>query len=427
MVCDLDVLDAALQRIDDTVRDKNLEIIRPPDAEAVTVEVFARWAHDTLADDLRSSGADMLTVRVLRVGGRLRWVQRPARLSDRSASTLVVTIITRGSPDQLSGGYLYHRRLAEAAPDHGAVVDFVSASPWTQPAPAGPRRRRRRQHHGVVGGTMGRPPSRPAGRHPPPAPRRRRARRDARPLATGPRPRSATAAASCSSPPAPHSPTPSTSSTSSTRHASWSIEPGCDLPPVVGPASDARRGRRVALLCVANWLPGKGILELLEAVSTMPADHATLHLAGRQDVDPGYGARVRARIAAPDLRDRVVAHGPLARRCGGAVRRQRTPSCYRATSRRTAPSTAKRSGRPPDRRLGGRQPAQPHHRRGRGLRDPDRRRRRARLGAAPTGRRRRLAGGARRRGSPARCALPTWADTAATFFDALRALPTGPG
>ena len=64
MVCDLDVLDAALQRIDDTVRDKNLEIIQPDDAEAVTVEVFARWAHDTLAAELRGSGADVLAVRV---------------------------------------------------------------------------------------------------------------------------------------------------------------------------------------------------------------------------------------------------------------------------------------------------------------------------------------------------------------------------
>jgi 6-pyruvoyltetrahydropterin/6-carboxytetrahydropterin synthase len=64
MVCDLDVLDAALQRIDATVRDQNLEIIQPPDAEAVTVEVFARWAHDTLAGELRGSGADLLTVRI---------------------------------------------------------------------------------------------------------------------------------------------------------------------------------------------------------------------------------------------------------------------------------------------------------------------------------------------------------------------------
>ena len=64
MVCDLDVLDTALQRIDGIVRGRNLEIIRPADADAVTVEVFARWAHDTLAAELRGSGAEMLSVRV---------------------------------------------------------------------------------------------------------------------------------------------------------------------------------------------------------------------------------------------------------------------------------------------------------------------------------------------------------------------------
>ena len=64
MVCDLDVLEDALRRIDDTVRNQNLEIIRPDDAEAVTVEVFARWAHDFLAAELRGTGAEMLTVRV---------------------------------------------------------------------------------------------------------------------------------------------------------------------------------------------------------------------------------------------------------------------------------------------------------------------------------------------------------------------------
>ena len=64
MVCDLDVLDAALARIDDTVRGQNLDVIRPPEAEAVTVEVFARWAHGTLAAELQGTGAELLTVRV---------------------------------------------------------------------------------------------------------------------------------------------------------------------------------------------------------------------------------------------------------------------------------------------------------------------------------------------------------------------------
>ena len=64
MVCDLDVLDAALQRIDTIVAGKNLEVIRPDDAEAVTVEVFARWAHDFLADAIRGAGVELLSIRV---------------------------------------------------------------------------------------------------------------------------------------------------------------------------------------------------------------------------------------------------------------------------------------------------------------------------------------------------------------------------
>jgi 6-pyruvoyltetrahydropterin/6-carboxytetrahydropterin synthase len=64
MVCDLDVLEAALQGVESIVRDKNLEVIRPDDAEAVTVEVFARWAHGYLADAIRNTGAETLSVRV---------------------------------------------------------------------------------------------------------------------------------------------------------------------------------------------------------------------------------------------------------------------------------------------------------------------------------------------------------------------------
>lgn len=68
MVCDLDILDAALNGVADTVRDTDLEVIRPEDAEAVTVEVFARWAHDVLAGAVRDGGGgdggETLTVRV---------------------------------------------------------------------------------------------------------------------------------------------------------------------------------------------------------------------------------------------------------------------------------------------------------------------------------------------------------------------------
>ena len=64
MVCDLDVLDAALGDVADRLRDADLEAIRPPEADAVTVEVFARWLHATLADAVRAGGGEDLAVRV---------------------------------------------------------------------------------------------------------------------------------------------------------------------------------------------------------------------------------------------------------------------------------------------------------------------------------------------------------------------------
>ena len=64
MVCDLDLLDAALGDLADTVRDEDLEKIRPEEAEAVTVEVFARWAHGALAPAVARGGGQRLTVRV---------------------------------------------------------------------------------------------------------------------------------------------------------------------------------------------------------------------------------------------------------------------------------------------------------------------------------------------------------------------------
>jgi 6-pyruvoyltetrahydropterin/6-carboxytetrahydropterin synthase len=64
MVCDLEVLDAALQEAAGRVEDQNLEAIRPEEAEAVTVEVFARWLHGELAEPVRMAGGERLTVRV---------------------------------------------------------------------------------------------------------------------------------------------------------------------------------------------------------------------------------------------------------------------------------------------------------------------------------------------------------------------------
>jgi 6-pyruvoyl-tetrahydropterin synthase len=65
MVCDLDVLEAALNGLTSRVEGRNLEEqIRPAGAEAVTVEVFARWVHDSLSPAVAAAGGEALAVRV---------------------------------------------------------------------------------------------------------------------------------------------------------------------------------------------------------------------------------------------------------------------------------------------------------------------------------------------------------------------------
>jgi 6-pyruvoyltetrahydropterin/6-carboxytetrahydropterin synthase len=64
MVCDIDLLEQALAEAAGVVREQNLEVIQPPDAGAVTVEVFARWLYGAVADAVRAGGGELLTVRV---------------------------------------------------------------------------------------------------------------------------------------------------------------------------------------------------------------------------------------------------------------------------------------------------------------------------------------------------------------------------
>lgn len=64
MVCDLDVVEAALQAAVAALEGKDLDSIRPAEAEAVTVEILARWFHERLADAINAAGGEALAVRV---------------------------------------------------------------------------------------------------------------------------------------------------------------------------------------------------------------------------------------------------------------------------------------------------------------------------------------------------------------------------
>jgi 6-pyruvoyltetrahydropterin/6-carboxytetrahydropterin synthase len=64
MVCDLDIVEATLHEAVAALEGKDLDSIRPPEAEAVTVEILARWFHARLADAIRAAGGEALAVRV---------------------------------------------------------------------------------------------------------------------------------------------------------------------------------------------------------------------------------------------------------------------------------------------------------------------------------------------------------------------------
>ena len=64
MVVDIDELNEALDKTIGRVADQNLDVIRPPAADAVTVEVFARWAHEELSGFIGGEVGGTLSVRV---------------------------------------------------------------------------------------------------------------------------------------------------------------------------------------------------------------------------------------------------------------------------------------------------------------------------------------------------------------------------
>lgn len=238
---------------------------------------------------------------------------------------LRIALITLGDPGRLTGGYLYHRRLAAMAQHHDARIDFVSFPdrPFPLAALAAPRVLRRARRRGadvlvldsIAAAFLGpwltvRPPRLPlvGMLHQPPGgidygpPRStiqafldRLAYRHARRLLV-----------------ASESLADQMIAGGTPRGKITIVPPGRDVAASGGPPpGDLRGGRGAALLCVGNWVERKGIHSLLAAFARLPEETATLHLAGDDRAEPAYAARLHARIARPDLAGRVVVHGPL--------------------------------------------------------------------------------------------------------------------
>lgn len=64
MVVDLAVLGETLAKLLSPLEGRNLDSIRPPEAEAVTVEVFAKWIHTQLLKSLPITKEHGVSVRV---------------------------------------------------------------------------------------------------------------------------------------------------------------------------------------------------------------------------------------------------------------------------------------------------------------------------------------------------------------------------
>lgn len=85
------------------------------------------------------------------------------------------------------------------------------------------------------------------------------------------------------------------------------VSPGADRLTVSTVPSEVADDR-LAVLCVAQWIPRKGIDTLLRAWLALGRDDATLHLIGETDADPTFAARVRALLNAA-VPGSVVVHG----------------------------------------------------------------------------------------------------------------------
>ncbi len=241
--------------------------------------------------------------------------------------TLAIALLTLGDPTTLTGGYLFHQRLAELAPEHGAMINFVSFPHRPFPLAALDARSVLRQAaardadvlvlDSIAAAFIGpallvRPPAVPlvGMLHQPPG------GIDHGPVHTTVQAwldrlayRRATRLLVAS-----ESLAVDLERQGIARERLHVVPPGRDVATAVGQLpSNLRRGRQTALLCVGNWVERKGMLDLLDAFALLPMNMATLQLVGDDHADERYGDRVRVRLARPDLANRVVVHGRKSR------------------------------------------------------------------------------------------------------------------
>ena len=243
------------------------------------------------------------------------------RRSDVEVAQLRLALLTLGDPNRRTGGYRYHRMMASAAPEHGAELRFgsVPSLPWPIPAlPAAWRLRAAAEGSDAilldsiaaafVALWIGcvRTPIIAVAHQPLGGLGHGRARASAQRALDGVAYRSAAGVIV-----AGEGLIDDLLAIGIASERIAFVPPGCDVPVAPGPPLDLRRGRAASVLCVANWAPAKGILELVEAFATPPQPSATLWLVGETGSDRGYAERVRRRISAPDLRDRVVVRGSV--------------------------------------------------------------------------------------------------------------------
>ena len=353
------------------------------------------------------------------------------RRSEVEVAQLRLALVTLGDPDRRTGGYRYHRMMAAAAADHGAELRFgsVPSLPWPIPAlpAAWTLRAAAEGSDAILLDSIAaafvapwirrvRTPVVAVAHQPPGGVDHGRARASAQRVLDGVAYRSAAGVIV-----AGEGLIADLRAIGVAPERIAFVPPGCDVPVAAGPPLDLRRGRDASVLCVANWTPPKGILELLDAFATLPQPSATLWLVGETDPDRGYAERVRRRITAPDLRDRVVVRGSLPIEEVGRLYRSADAFalCSFADAYGTAWAEALAAGLPVVGWRAGNLPRLADHGREALMAEPgDVAGLASALRAITSDRnlRDRLAAGARRRAP----ILPTWASAADRFFASVR-------